>query len=90
MLSDEELRERFKEPESDWVERKASASDMRKISKTICAFANDLAGHGRGGVCSWGFTTMVAVPDYPWMMNSCANSVRFDSTAGFFRSPRFM
>lgn len=36
--------------ESDRVERKASASDHKKIRQAICAFANDMPGHGNPGV----------------------------------------
>lgn len=36
--------------ESDLVERKASPGDRSKIRRNICAFANDLPGHGRPGV----------------------------------------
>ena len=36
--------------ESDFVERKESAADGRKIRRNICAFANDLPGDGRSGV----------------------------------------
>ena len=36
--------------ESDFVERKESAADGRRIRRNICAFANDLPGNGRPGV----------------------------------------
>ena len=36
--------------ESDLVERKESAADQKKIRRNVCAFANDLPGHGRPGV----------------------------------------
>ncbi len=36
--------------ESDRVERKASAADANKLRRNICAFANDLPGHGLPGV----------------------------------------
>ena len=36
--------------ESDFVERKESAADGRRIRRNICAFANDLPGNGRLGV----------------------------------------
>lgn len=49
MLSDAEL-EALMGAESDHVERKRSAADPDKIHETICAFANDLAGHGRPSV----------------------------------------
>lgn len=35
--------------ESDLVERKRSAADRSAIRRNICAFANDLPGHGRAG-----------------------------------------
>ena len=36
--------------ESDRVERKESLTDKEKIREAICAFANDLPGHGQPGV----------------------------------------
>jgi len=50
MLSTDELAVLLRDLESDRVERKATAADMRKIRKAVCAFANDLPGHGRPGV----------------------------------------
>ena len=50
MVTNQELQHLLHDLESDWVERKASASDRSKIRRTICAFANDLPGHGRPGV----------------------------------------
>jgi ATP-dependent DNA helicase RecG len=49
VLSDAEL-EGLLDSESDRVERKRSAADADKIHETICAFANDLPGHGAPGV----------------------------------------
>lgn len=48
--STQQLEAMLTDLESDLVERKESASDCSKIRKTICAFANDLAGHGQPGV----------------------------------------
>jgi len=50
--SDDELAALMTDAESDLVERKRSlsASAAGKISRSICAFANDLPGHGRPGV----------------------------------------
>lgn len=48
--SDEELAGMLADLESELVERKRSAADRSAIHRTICAFANDLAGHGRAGV----------------------------------------
>ena len=48
--TDAELRKLVADPESDLVERKESAADGRKICRNICAFANDLPGHGRPGI----------------------------------------
>ena len=48
--SDAELELLMAELESDLVERKESAADGRKIRRNICAFANDLPGHGKSGV----------------------------------------
>ena len=51
----------YAELESDLVERKETAADGRKIRRNICAFANDLPGHGRPGVVLVGVTVR-AVP----------------------------
>jgi len=50
--SDEELRAMLFDLESDRVERKASlkGDSPDKIREAVCAFANDLAGHGQPGV----------------------------------------
>lgn len=50
MLDDQELSTLLHDLESDRVERKRSAGDRDGIRKAICAFANDLPGHGRPGV----------------------------------------
>ncbi len=55
-LTDQELEQLLNELESDRVERKASYSDPEKIKQAICAFANDLPGHGKPGVLFVGFT----------------------------------
>lgn len=49
-LSEDELRFLLRDLESDRVERKESAADRDKLSQAICAFANDLPGHGLPGV----------------------------------------
>jgi ATP-dependent DNA helicase RecG len=49
MLDDSELLSRFRSSESDLVERKRSLSDKDRIRQAICAFANDLPGHGKPG-----------------------------------------
>ena len=50
--SDAELAAMMVDLESDLVERKRSLSisASEKISRTICAFANDLPGHRKPGV----------------------------------------
>ena len=53
-LTDDELRLRLRDLESQWVERKQSAADRSGIRRNICAFANDLAGGARVGVYSRG------------------------------------
>lgn len=50
MLSDEELSRLLSDLESDRTERKSSLADKDKILQAICAFANDLPGHGLPGV----------------------------------------
>lgn len=41
-MDDQEIAALLDDLESDRVERKASASDGKKIRQAICAFANDL------------------------------------------------
>lgn len=47
MIDDEEIRALLHDLESDRVERKRSSSDMTKIRRAVCAFANDLPDHRR-------------------------------------------
>ena len=49
-MRDQELEALLDDPESDRVERKEGAGDRKKIAQAICAFANDLPGHGLPGV----------------------------------------
>lgn len=49
MLTDAQL-EVLLDSESDRVERKRSLSDSDRIHQAICAFANDMPGHGEAGV----------------------------------------
>lgn len=49
-LSDAQLERLVADVESDRLERKRSAGQMKEIRKNICAFANDLPGHGEAGV----------------------------------------
>lgn len=49
-MTDAQLAALLDDLESDRVERKESASDGDKIRQAICAFANDLPGHGQPGV----------------------------------------
>lgn len=49
-ISERELHRLRVDLESDRVERKRSTADENKLRRTICAFANDLPGHGRPGV----------------------------------------
>jgi ATP-dependent DNA helicase RecG len=55
-ISDQELATLLADQESDRVERKESAADKDRLSQTICAFANDLPGHGKPGVLFIGVT----------------------------------
>lgn len=50
MLDDAELAALLQARESDRVERERSERDRDGIRKAVCAFANDLPGHGRPGV----------------------------------------
>lgn len=49
-MDDQELEKLLETGESDRVELKASLADRGKICQAICAFANDLPGHGEPGV----------------------------------------
>ena len=49
MLEPADLEKLLDDLESDQVERKSNASDMTKIQQAVCAFANDLPGHGTPG-----------------------------------------
>jgi ATP-dependent DNA helicase RecG len=49
-VTDAEMEQLLDALESDRVERKESAADGDKIRQAICAFANDLPGHGQPGV----------------------------------------
>ena len=49
-LSDQELERLLADLESDRAERKRSGADRSAIRRTICAFANDLAGRAEPGV----------------------------------------
>lgn len=55
-LSETKLAALLADIESDQVERKESASDTDKASQAVCAFANDLPGHGTPGVLFVGVT----------------------------------
>ena len=50
IYSNAELERLMTDLESDFVERKESAADRKKIRRNVCAFANDLPGNGRPGV----------------------------------------
>lgn len=49
MLTDGELAAIAADLETDRVERKASLSDRDRVAQAICAYANDLPGHGQPG-----------------------------------------
>jgi len=49
-MEEAELEALLEDLESDRVERKASLADRERIREAICAFANDLPGHGQPGV----------------------------------------
>ena len=55
-LSEHELHALLRDLESDRVERKESASDRDRLSQAVCAFANDMPGHGLPGVLFVGVT----------------------------------
>jgi ATP-dependent DNA helicase RecG len=49
-MDDRGIEALYTDRESDRVERKASFSDPDKVRQAVCAFANDLPGHGAPGV----------------------------------------
>ncbi|MBM3474113.1 MAG: transcriptional regulator [Armatimonadetes bacterium] len=49
-MEEAELQALLTDLESDRVERKESLSDPNRIREAVCAFANDLPGHGKPGV----------------------------------------
>lgn len=49
-MDGQELEALLADLESDRTERKASLADREKIRQAICAFANDVPGHGKPGV----------------------------------------
>lgn len=54
--ADEELRILAADLESDRVERKQAFTDRDKVAQAVCAFANDLPGHGLPGYVLIGVT----------------------------------
>lgn len=50
MIDDHELTRLLADIESDRVERKEALSDRDRVRQAICAFANDMPGHGEPGV----------------------------------------
>ncbi len=48
-ITDQELEQIARDIESDRVERKEALSDRDKVAQAVCAFANDLPGHGLPG-----------------------------------------
>jgi ATP-dependent DNA helicase RecG len=50
VLDDAEITALVQAGESDRVELKESANDLARIRKAICAFSNDLPGHGQPGI----------------------------------------
>ncbi len=55
-LTDEELEQLARDVESDRVERKEAFTDRDKVAQAVCAFANDLPGHGLPGYLLIGVT----------------------------------
>lgn len=49
-MDDADLEGLLLDIESDRVERKAALSDRGAVEEAVCAFANDLPGHGRPGI----------------------------------------
>jgi ATP-dependent DNA helicase RecG len=55
-ITDQELERIARDIESDRVERKEAMSDRDKVAQAVCAFANDLPGHGAPGYVLVGVT----------------------------------
>jgi ATP-dependent DNA helicase RecG len=55
-ITDEELERIARDHESDRVERKEALTDRAKVAQAVCAFANDLPGHGLPGYLLIGVT----------------------------------
>lgn len=55
-LTDEQLEQLARDLESDRVERKEAVTDRDKLAQAVCAFANDLPGHGLPGYLLIGVT----------------------------------
>lgn len=49
-MKEEDLKELIQDGESDRLELKSSLAEMDKVARTVCAFSNDLPGHGEPGV----------------------------------------
>lgn len=49
MLTDEETKALLEDTEADNVERTVSTNKTDKFCEAICAFANDMPGHGSPG-----------------------------------------
>ena len=52
MLTDEQIRVLLEDIEADNVERTISTNKTDKFCQAICAFANDMPGHGKPGSTS--------------------------------------
>jgi ATP-dependent DNA helicase RecG len=75
-MTDDELDTLLADIESDRIERKESPSDGDRIRQAICAFANDLPGHGREGVLFIGVDDMgdpVGLPITDQMIQNLAS-----------------
>ncbi|MCL2769592.1 MAG: putative DNA binding domain-containing protein, partial [Solirubrobacterales bacterium] len=55
-ITDEELERLAHDLESDRVERKKAMTDRDKVAQAVCAFANDMPGHGLPGYLLIGVT----------------------------------
>ena len=49
MLTHEKIKALLNDIEADHVERTVSTNKIDKFCETICAFANDMPGHGKPG-----------------------------------------
>ncbi len=76
MLSPEDLARLLSSTESDRVKRTESTTNTDKFREAICAFSNDMPGHGKPGYLCWVCATMDPVARLFKRPINCNNSLR--------------